>query len=76
MLGAAAANAEIDYAGVGYLGGSVTIDVPREISSNMFKFWIVSVERELSNVYCSIYYANFGFDTAENEPCPALRVRS
>jgi len=27
MLGAAAANAEIDYAGVGYLGGSVTIDV-------------------------------------------------
>ena len=34
MLGAAAANAEIDYAGVGYLGGSVTIDVPRQISLN------------------------------------------
>jgi photosystem II PsbU protein len=27
FLGAAAANAEIDYAGVGYLGGSTTIDV-------------------------------------------------
>jgi photosystem II PsbU protein len=27
FLGAVAANAEIDYAGVGYLGGSVTIDV-------------------------------------------------
>jgi len=27
LLGAAAANAEIDYAGVGYLGGAKTIDV-------------------------------------------------
>jgi len=27
MLGAAAANAEIDYAGVGFLGGAKTIDV-------------------------------------------------
>jgi photosystem II PsbU protein len=27
FLGAAAANAEVDYAGVGYLGGSKTIDV-------------------------------------------------
>merc|ERR1719324_1508495 len=27
LLGAAAANAEVDYAGVGFLGGSSTIDV-------------------------------------------------
>ena len=27
LLGAAAANAEVDYAGVGFLGGSKTIDV-------------------------------------------------
>jgi photosystem II PsbU protein len=42
FLGAAAANAEVDYAGVGYLGGSTTIDVN---NSN------ISVYQKLPGVY-------------------------